>query len=94
MSCYLLVICNRPKSKSVGIGLMLCSRVCGLKERFFLYCLRETKNNKKKVYPETKNALAENKVEAKRASENKISGQELKLLIEKTVKESQTKRGN
>ena len=45
-------------------------------------------SQKEKFIPETKNALAENKVEAKEASENKISGQELKLLIEKTVKES------
>ena len=49
---------------------------------------RQRPSQKEKFIPETKNALAENKVEAKEASENKISGQELKLLIEKTVKES------
>ena len=49
---------------------------------------RQRPSQKEKFIPETKNALAENKLEAKEASENKISGQELKLLIEKTVKES------
>ena len=38
--------------------------------------------------PETTNALAQTNVEVKKGSENKISGQDLKLLIEKTVKES------
>ena len=43
---------------------------------------------KETFIPETENALAENKVEVKKDPENRISGQELKLLIEKTVKES------